>query len=204
MMGQPTEQVPDVPGTTKLQEGGDCSSYGTGESEEEGEQEFANNLTAASWTEGMEYIKRCMANMDATHTYIVEKLANMDATNTYIVEKLTSLEKLEKSVMAVQEDMAWVRGDVPIVHEVVENLVEHVCTQKPTVVEVEVAPKGVHTPVSAWGDSKLKLPAKNGDPPESMGAEDDDHYKVVHDGGGIATYTLKSWTQRYMRRRSWI
>ena len=89
-MGQPSAEVAEAPYTMALQEDEECSSYGTGESDEEGEHEFPMQIPADAWLEDMQSIKQCMANMEATQTYIVEKLAS-----------------LEKAVMAAQEDMVW-------------------------------------------------------------------------------------------------
>ena len=149
-----------------LQEGGDCSSYGSGESEEEGGQEDPQNLRADAWMDGLQFMKRCWANMEATQTYIVEKLAS-----------------LEKAVMAAQEDMVWVRADQGVVHEVVENLVEHVSTLNPTVVEVEGVANADLEPVCAWGNWKQPAHPKEGDPVDSMGAGGDDRAKVMDAAG---------------------
>ena len=164
MMGIPNAQVAGAPGTVAMEEGGECSSYGTGESEEEGEQEIAQNVRADAGADVMQDIKRYMANMEATATYIVEKLAS-----------------LEKAVMAAQEDMVWVRADQTVVHEVVENLVEHVSTLNPTVVEVEGVAKGDASPVCAWGNWEQPAHAKEGDPADSMGAGRGSHETYVLD-----------------------
>ena len=162
MMGQPSAEVAEA---MALQEG-ECSSYGTAESDEEGEQEFAQNLPTETWMDDMQCIKQCMANMEATQTYIVEKLA-----------------LLEKAVMAAQEDMVWVRADQAVVHEVVENLVEHVSTLNPTVVEVEGQAMVDPEPVSAWGSWKQPEQAKDGVLADSVGARGDVHAKPMDDAG---------------------
>lgn len=55
--------------------------------------------------ERLEEIKNCIAMLDATHSTIVSKPA-----------------LLEKVVIDVQEDVTWMRGDVRVVHEVVEKI----------------------------------------------------------------------------------
>ena len=164
MMGQPCAEVAEATSPMALQEGEECSSYDTAESDEEGEQEFAQNLPTEAWMDDMQSIKQCMANMEATQTYIVEKLAS-----------------LEKAVMAAQEDMVWVRADQAVVHEVVENLVEHVSTLNPTVVEVEGQAMGDPEPVSAWGHWKQPDQAKDGVFADSAGARGDHRAQVMDD-----------------------
>ena len=82
-----------------------CSSYCTGESEEEEPLEIHTNSAGDAWMERLEEIKNCIAMLNATHNTIVSKPAS-----------------LEKVVIDVQEDVTWMRGDVRVVHEVVEKI----------------------------------------------------------------------------------
>ena len=76
-----------------------------------------------AWIERLEEIKSCITTFDATQSTLVSKVAS-----------------LEKVVMSVQEDMASVRGDVRVMREVLENLVEAVGMLHSTVADVEGVP----------------------------------------------------------------
>ena len=73
--------------------------------------------------------------------------------------------------MSMREDTTWMKEDLRIVHEVMENLADHVCTlSKP-----REEPDGVREPrsleVSAWGTWK------------------DEAHKNANDNGGTTTNT---------------
>lgn len=112
----------------------ECSSYGTGESEREETLDIWANIASNALIEKFEDIKCCISMLDATQNVIVKKL-----------------ESMEKVVTLVQEDVTWVRGDVGVVHEILEIIAEHVSMLNPTVAEVEGVPEHRSIQVSAWG-----------------------------------------------------
>lgn len=94
-----------------------CSSYNTGESKQEGAMEWQTDNASDGW----------MERLDDINSYIT----TLDDTQNAILNKLASLEKL---VTCVQEDMTWVRGEVGVMHEVLENVAEYVGNLSNTVV----------------------------------------------------------------------
>lgn len=98
-------------------------------------------------------------------------LGALDATLCKFVERLSALEKV---VNAVQEDTLWVRGDVQVVHEVVEKLSDYVSVHSHTVATVEGVPEKNAKPVSAWGGWPAGAEAKEPDSAHSPGIGEDD------------------------------
>lgn len=110
------------------------SSYDTGESEEEGALEVGPEHTSDALIDTLEDIK--------------STIAALDATQKVFAQNLTALEKV---VTNVQEDTTWVKGEVAVVHEILEKLADYVSMFTKTVAEVEGAPADGSPHVSAWG-----------------------------------------------------
>ena len=156
MNGQAAAKVTKPPSTTTVEDVEQASSYATGDDLEEGGLEINGNIANDGWMEGLEDIKTCIARLEASQNGIVVKLA-----------------ELEKVVLAVQEDTIWLRGDVRVVHEVVEKLADHASMLNNTVVEVEgVANVGPPLP-SAWGHWPDDVHAEAYQTPKSKGVEED-------------------------------
>ena len=97
----------------------ECLSYGTGYSREEDME-----ATPIAVGEGMEEpFKALHASIAATN-----------AVQTWILEMLAAMEKL---VVTVQFDMTWVRDDMRGVHNVMENIADHVCELRDATTELE-------------------------------------------------------------------
>jgi len=124
----------DISGAYASEEEEPCSSYGTGESEPEEAGEMLVSNEGDVWSEPLEHMKGAIAAMHGTQFVILEKLS-----------------ALEKLVSCVQEDTTWLRGDVRVVHEVVEKLSDYVSTLSNTVAVVEGMPELRSPDVSAWG-----------------------------------------------------
>jgi hypothetical protein len=104
-------------------------------------------------------------------------LGALDATLCKFVERLSALEKV---VNAVQEDTSWVRGDVQVVHEVVEKLSDFVSVNSRTVALVEGVPEEKSSPVSAWG-WPAGAEAKEPESAQSPGIGEDDELDAGHE-----------------------
>ena len=97
----------------------DYSSYDTGYSgEEEIEAEAA--AVGEDMGEPLKSLQSSIAAMNAVQTRILEKLAAM-----------------EKQVLTVQFDMTWVRDGMKGVHNVMENIADHVSELRDVTAEVE-------------------------------------------------------------------
>lgn len=75
-------------------------------------------------------------------------IASVDATQIIIVNKL---ELLEKAMVTVREDASWVRGDVEVVHALVENMSEDVCAIGTSLREMRGAENVGPVELSPWG-----------------------------------------------------
>lgn len=106
------------------EEGEQCSSYGTGESESDEVLGKDVNNGGAQWTESVEDMRKTIVALNETQPAILDKLV-----------------ALEKLVSFVQEDTTWVRGDVRVVHEVVEKLADYVSKLSDTVAMVDGVPE---------------------------------------------------------------
>ena len=122
---------------TTSEEGDETSSYESEESEEEAPLQIHRDSASDVWMEGLADIKSCMGTLDATQNAIVSQLAS-----------------LEKVVLSVQEDVTWLRGDVRVLHEVVEKMADYVSMMNNTVAEVD----GVHIHRSPEGPPWGKWP----------------------------------------------
>ena len=120
----------DMSNVSASHEGEQCLSYGTAKSEEEAALDLHANSAKVAWVDRLE----------STKGYI--------ATQKEIVAKL---ESLEKAVVSVQEDMASLRAEVRVVHEVVEQLAKHVSLLTNTVTNVDEVPTHRSPDQSAWG-----------------------------------------------------
>lgn len=109
------------------------------------------------WLERLVDIKSCIATLDATQKTIVSQLAS-----------------LEKVVMSVQEDMTWVRGDVRVMHEVVEKMADYVSMLNPTVAEVDGVPIQRASDVAAWGNWQVETSVEEDGLAEIPGMVQDD------------------------------
>lgn len=150
-----TAGVKQMPTVTP--EGDEFSSYGTGDSEDDGAFDIRTNLAGDPSSETEGDIKRFIAAVGATQKAIVVKLA-----------------ALEKLVTSVQEDVTWVRGDVAAVHDIVDNLADHVSMFKSTVAVVEGLPNQRSPEVSAWGPWKGKEFASSREITDYRGHAQDD------------------------------
>jgi hypothetical protein len=165
----------EAPRATTSEEGDQCSSYGTDESEPDEGLEMGVQNSGDQWTESVDVMKRSLAALDATQHKIVEKLST-----------------LEKVVNVVQEDTSWMRGDVQVVHQVVEKLSDYVSVLSDTVAVVEGVPTKKSPLVSAWGHWKEEALPKERGSTQQPGIGDDDelhagdeernHMQVGHDG----------------------
>lgn len=126
-----------MPNAADREEWEECSSYGTGESEQEVALEKHVNNDGAAWVDRVEDMQCSIAALDATQNVIVDKLA-----------------ALEKLVTCVHEDMTWVRGDMLVVHEIVEKLAEYVSTLSNNGTTAEGVPEQRSPSVSPWGTWK--------------------------------------------------
>jgi hypothetical protein len=170
--GQLAPESLETPGASVWEEGDQCSSYATGDSEQE-ELDMEVQNSVHPWDKSVEGMKRSLAALDVWQRSIVEKLS-----------------ALEKVVSAVQEDTSWVRGDVQHVHEVVVKLSDYVSVLSNTVAMVEGVPEEKSPPLSAWGNWKgSALAPKHGstqpagigsDAPLHVGDEERSHQG--HDG----------------------
>ena len=122
-----------MPNASATNKGEPLSSYGTGESEDAASVEALPNSAGDALMNGLEDIKSALATLDMAQSVIVAKLA-----------------LLEKAILTVQEDTTWLRGDVRVVHEVVENLADYVSLLNNTVAVVDGAPN-TQPKVCAWG-----------------------------------------------------
>jgi hypothetical protein len=68
----------DISGAYASDEGEQCSSYGTGESELEEAPEMEVNNDGDAWIESLEDMKSSIATLDATQSVIVDKLATLE------------------------------------------------------------------------------------------------------------------------------
>lgn len=114
-----------------------CSSYGTEESEEEVFLEEEDNNGVDGIVDRMDEMKCNIAGIDATQNAIFDKLAS-----------------LEKAIMRMQEDTTWVREELRVVHEVTENLADHVCMLSKQRTEEDALQQQRSPEVSAWGTWK--------------------------------------------------
>lgn len=62
-------------------------------------------------------------------------IAVIVATHNAFVKKL---EIVEKAIRTMQKDLTWVSEDLGVVHEVMENMVEHVSSQVKIMTEVDI------------------------------------------------------------------
>ena len=131
---QPPVQVQEVAAATATPEGSENSSYGMGDSAEHLAPENENNNEGSNWNGVVNDIKCAIASVDATQVIIVNKL-----------------EVLERAMVSVREDTSWVRGDVEVVHALVENMSEDVCMIGHTLREVRATANGGPEVMSAWG-----------------------------------------------------
>lgn len=76
--GQLPLESMDISGAYASDEGEQCSSYGTGESELEEAPEMEVNNDGDAWIESLEDMKSSIATMDATQSVIVDKLATLE------------------------------------------------------------------------------------------------------------------------------
>ena len=86
--------------------------------------------------------------------------AALETGQNVIVQKLAGLEKL---LSTVGEDVSWVRGDVGVLHEVVEKLADYVSKFSNTVAVVDGVPEQPSPPMSAWGTWRSEEHAKEGE-----------------------------------------
>ena len=102
------------------EEGEQCSSYGTGESEPNKALGKEVKNGGDPWTESVEDMRKTIATLNVTRSAIMDKLA-----------------ALEKLVSFVQEDTTWVRRDVRVVHEIIEKMADYVSRLSDTVAVVD-------------------------------------------------------------------
>jgi hypothetical protein len=173
--GQVAHESLETPGATASEEGEQCSSYATGDSEPEEWLDKEAQNSVHPWDKSVEGMKRSLAALDVWQRSVVDKLS-----------------ALEKVVNAVQEDTSWVRGDVQHVHEAVVKLSDYVSVLSNTVAMVEGVPDEKSPPLSAWGNWKgSALAPKHGNTqPPGIGEDDELHAgdeersldHQVHDG----------------------
>ena len=104
----------------------ECSSYGTEYSRGE-EMEAAPNAVGEDKGEPLKALHASIAAINAGQAWILEKLVAM-----------------EKQVHTMQFDMTWVRDDMVGVHNVMENIADHVCELRDATAEVERLREQVH------------------------------------------------------------
>ena len=142
----------------------DVSSYGTGESDQDAGMAMTTRNDSNGLTERLDDIKRCIAALDSTQNAIVAKLAT-----------------LEKVVTCVQEDVTLVRADVAVVHEILENLDDHVRMLSRTVATVEGVPAQRPPEVSAWGPWPGNANGKDSPMEERTRSEEEDRVLLGED-----------------------
>lgn len=100
----------------------DADDYSSYDTEQSGEEDMEAEATAVGEDRGepLKLLHTSIAAITAVQTRILEKLAAM-----------------EKQVLTVQYDMTWVRDDIKGVHNVMENIADHVCELKDATAEVE-------------------------------------------------------------------
>lgn len=167
--GQLPPEALETPRAPASEEGEQYSSYGSGESEPDKALQMEDRNGGDAWAESMDDMKRSIAAVDGTLSSIVDKLS-----------------ALEKVVATVQEDTLWVRGDVRVVHEVVEKLADYVSMLSDTVAVVEGVPGHKPQSVSAWGGWKEDAQAldRGGTEPPAI-AEDVDIHVCDEDGSAM-------------------
>lgn len=140
------QRPPSAMGTSippDSEDGEQDSPYGTGESDPEPATFMEEHHEAGILLEGLSDMKRLFVAVTASQSLMVEKLA-----------------ALEKLVSCVQEDLTWVRGDVRVMHEVLEKLSDQVSLQTNTVAMVEGVPPQRSPEFSAWGPWDAEAPGK--------------------------------------------
>ena len=95
----------------------------------------------------------------------------IDATPNTLVNKLESMEKVVKTM---QEDMTWMRKDLGVVHEVMQNIVEHVSLQVKIMTKIDKLGEQRSIEVCAWGTWKDKLHTDVCDGAKTTRIADDD------------------------------
>ena len=154
----------DMADAAAPEEGDQSSSYDSEESEEEAPMGIHPDGAGDMWVERLADIKSCIATMDANQNAIVSQLAS-----------------LEKVVMAVREDMTWVREDVRVVHEVVEKMADYVSMINNTVVEVEGVQTHRTPEVSPWGKWPVEPRAEEHVILDIPGVAEDDRVDLGHE-----------------------
>lgn len=136
----------DLPSASHDNDGDTFSSYGSEEYEDEasperhpisiggGYHEIHTNTAGGDFSIAMEDMKRFLNAVEATQGVIVAKIAS-----------------IEQTLLSVQEDTSWVRGDVRLVHELVDSLAENVSLMNNTVALVEGEPNQRSIEEAAWG-----------------------------------------------------
>lgn len=143
MPAQPTLHGTEVHRAPHNSDGEQCSSYGTGESEDEVVLENPKNIPWDALLHGLDDIKCHLELMD-------EKQKSTDKT----------LASLEQVLLAVQEDMTWVREDLGVVHEVMEKIAEHLSTQNNSMGDGDGLRAQGSPEVSAWGTWRQEPPVR--------------------------------------------
>lgn len=149
---------------TAEDDGDHCSSYATGESEEEGDLEIQTMHAPNNVVERLDGIRTSMAAVDITHNAIMNKLT-----------------LVEKVVMPLQEDMTWVREDLGVVHEIVEKFAEHVSMRRKTTTEVEGVREDRSPNPCAWGTWKDEAHAKDHDRARTTSITEDERILLCDD-----------------------
>jgi hypothetical protein len=109
-------------------------SDGVGDSEEDLVLEIDAVHTPGMAPKNMDDIRNSIAALGGTHATILENIGSV-----------------AKVVMALQEDVTWLRQDLGVVHEVLEKLAEHVGEQPKTIATVLGAGQSGSPSPSAWG-----------------------------------------------------
>ena len=163
--GKQASKDREMSAATAPPEGDEFASYSTGESEDDGAPQTPTNSARDAWVDTVDDIKRLIGAADATQNAIVDKLA-----------------MLEKLVTCVQEDVSWVRGDVRVVHEALDNMVDHVSTLKSTVTAVDGLPNDRPPEVSAWGTWKENAHTHDHEFADTTGVAEDELVQLPDEG----------------------
>lgn len=130
-----------------------CSSYGTGESEEEEALEVDNGPGSEDLYRRLDEMKDTMELMQATQNSIATKLAEMEGS---IALRLSIM---EKAVVAEQLDTTSTREEMGVVHDVVGKLTEYICELGKKLTDF-IRARGQKSPDSSpWGKFTAQGPA---------------------------------------------
>ena len=138
------------------------SSYGTADSEEEAGMDMQISHPRNGWEEKLDDMKRCIVALESSQF----------ALGCRVVA-------LVKALTSVQQDVAWVRGDISGLHDIMQNLDDHVRMLSNTVATVEGGAKRVLAEVSARGPWPVDEQGKEGRLLERTRSLEEDRVNLV-------------------------